>query len=132
MDNSSAHEEQEIRKTKRIGYVVIGIFAALAMLFLIWFGAYRYRHTFTAEKWQNDPGRRYDMTDDLLRDHALVGMTEDEVVALLGQNDNDRGYFNQDKRFVYCLGDVSFSIDRAWLLIDFENGAVKGYSFTVD
>jgi len=74
------------------------------------------------------PEKRAKMTSDLLDNYELVGMTETEVVNLLGQN----RYFVEDNRFVYYLGNERTFIDSEWLLIDFENGIVTEYSMTTD
>ncbi len=128
----SPQDEKEIRKIELTNYIIVGVFAVLAVLFLVWLGSFQYWHTFTTEKWLEHPNRRAKMTADLFDDHDLVGMTEHEVIALLGQNDNNYGYFDQDGRSVYCLGSERTIIDREWLLIDFENGIVKEYSMTTD
>lgn len=129
-------DEREIRKIKRTNYLIFGVFSTifilLAILFFIWFGLFQYWHTFTTEKWLEYPNRRAKMTADLLENYELVGMTEDEVISLLGQNNNEYGYFNQDNRFIYYLGEERTIIDSEWLLIDFENGVVKEYSMTMD
>lgn len=65
------------------------------------------------------------MTGDLLEDYDLIGMTEAEIVDLLGAD-------NQDDRYVYYLGNERTMIDGEWLLIEFENGVVTGYSMTTD
>jgi len=78
------------------------------------------------------PEKRAKMTSDLLENYELVGMTEDEVINLLGQNNNDYGYFVEDNRFIYYLGNERTIIDSEWLLIDFENGIVTEYTMTMD
>lgn len=128
----SPQDEREFRKIKRTSRIILSIFAALVILFLVWFGSFQYWHTFTTEKWLEHPDRRAKMTADLFEKYDLAGMTEDEILSLLGQNDNARGYFHQDSRFVYYLGDERTIIDSEWLLIDFENGVVKAYSMTMD
>lgn len=89
--------------------------------------------TFTTERWLNDPENRTAIIDDLLANYPLVGMTEQEIIDLLGKNTNT-SYFKADNRFVYRLGDERglMSIDSEWLLIDFENGIVADYSVTSD
>ncbi len=72
------------------------------------------------------------MTADLLNRYELEGMTAAEVTALLGENDNDRGYFNRENRFVYYFGSERTVIDSEWLLLDFEQGRVTAVSMTTD
>ena len=85
-------------------------------------------------KWREAPGERVNIVDSLLSKHDLIGMTEKEVTALLGENDNDSGYFSKDGRYVYYLGPERglFSIDSEWLLIDFSDGKVSDFSLTTD
>ena len=73
----------------------------------------------TAWKASHTDPIRLRMGDDLLRRHALTGMTRDEVVSLLGtppETDYFRGY-----QFVYWLGPERswMSIDSEWLAIRF-------------
>lgn len=128
----SPEDMREIRKIKRVNLAVFGIFAALLALALWWFASFRYWRTFSRDKWLDHPDRRAKMTADLMESYSLPGMTEDEVASLLGPNDNWRGYFSQDHRFVYWLGNERTVIDSEWLLIDFENGVVKDISLTMD
>ncbi len=90
--------------------------------------------SFTTERWLNDPDNRTAIVDDLLANYPLIGMTEQEILDLLGKHDNSSGYFNEDDRYVYCLGIERglIAIDSEWLLIDFENGYVVDYSLTTD
>jgi len=130
--NFSGEDEEAIRKIKLQTYIVFGIFTVLLAAMLIWFCSFQYWHSFSQEKWLAYPEKRANMTADLLRDYKLAGMTEDEVVSLLGQNNNDYGYFVRDNRFVYFLGSERTIIDSEWLLIDFENGIVTEYAMTTD
>lgn len=89
---------------------------------------------FSTERWLNDPDNRTAIVDDLLENYPLVGMTEQEILDLLGDHDNSAGYFVEEDRYVYCLGIERglIAIDCEWLLIDFENGVVADYSVTAD
>ena len=125
--------EKEIRKAKRVNSIAFGI-AIVVILGIIMASAiasnaitvYDRNHTFSTSKWLDDPENRAAIVDDLLKKHELVGMTEEEVIALLGENNNDRGYFNADNRYVYYLGlDQGFSIDCQWLILDFTDGVVS-------
>lgn len=91
---------------------------------------YKWSHTFTSEKWITAPDQRGLIVNDLLREYSLIGMTEDEIIDLLGANDNDRGYYLKEDRFVYFLGleGQLFKIDDQWLCIDFIDGIVSDYS----
>lgn len=129
---SARQVEKEIRIIKIVNYTVLGILGALVLLVFIWFASYHYWHTFTKEKWMEYPERRTGMTADLFENHELLGMTEGGLLALLGQNDNDLGFFEQEGRYVYRLGNERTVIDSEWLLVDFENGVVSKYSIMMD
>ena len=123
-------KNKEIGKIKIINLAVFLFFALLAAAAFIHLKS----KTFSAEKWRKAPGERVNIADSLLSKHDLIGMTEDEITALLGENDNDSGYFLKDGRYVYYLGPERglFSIDSEWLLIDFSDGKVSDFSITTD
>ncbi len=127
--NNFCKEDKDIKRRDRI---VFGVYAALLAAILVWICYFQYLHSFSQEKWSAYPERRAIMTFDLFYDHELVGMTEAEVVDLLGENDNDRGRFVRENRFVYNLGYERSVIDDEWLLIDFRNGIVTNYSIKTD
>ena len=114
-----------------IVFIILVVFVA-GILFI--FLSYNWKHTFTSEKWSNEPDKRALFVDDLLENYEIIGMTESDIVSLLGENDNDMGYFLKDDRVVYCLGleGQLFKIDNQWLLLDFTNGIVSDYSITMD
>lgn len=92
------------------------------------------QHTFSTKKWINAPEHRARIVGNLLEEHELIGMTESEIIALLGENDNNSGYFSADNRFVYFLGmdGQLLKIDNQWLLVDFSDSVVVNYSLTTD
>ena len=55
-------------------------------------------------------------------------MSRPEVVALLGECDNDMGYFSAPDRYVCCPGPERglISIDSEWLILDFEDVSHDG------
>lgn len=113
---------------------IIGLAMAVVLLVFCLVGAVglRNRSTFTQEKWLRHPESRARITDNLLDQYDLIGMTEQEVLDLLGPNDNRMGYFTQENRFVYCLGGERLIMDSEWLLIDFTDGVVSDYSMITD
>ena len=124
--------EKEVRRAKRVILVSFCLVLVLLALFLFWLGRTLYWQSFSSAKWAAHPERRAGMVTDLLDKYPLVGMTEPEILALLGENDNDMGYFLQGGRFVYCLGSQRSLIDREWLLLDFQDGVVQHYAIAVD
>ena len=61
-------------------------------------------------------------------------MAEADVIALLGEPNNDYGYFNADNRYVYYMGAERglISIDSEWLILDFKDGIVSESFITTD
>lgn len=122
------------KTVKRVLLSIFVLFCALLLAATLWFcAAYQSSHTFTTEKWIASPNDRWLMVDDLLSDVTLVGMTEDEVLELLGENDNDQQTYRvTETQFVYRLGIpegfLVYAMDDEWLLLDFQDGVVSGYS----
>ena len=128
------NDMDEARKLKRINYTALGIVAALLLAFLAGCLIARERRSFRTEKWISDPENRTRIVDDLLSDYELVGMTEEEIRALLGGHDNESGYFLQEDRLGYWLGPERgwISIDSEWLVLDFADGVVADAFITRD
>ena len=126
--------EREMRKAKRINDIAVGMFAAVVLAIIIAGVVYYHTHTFSTSKWLNDPEGRTAIVDDLLAKHEFAGMTEEEVAALLGEPNNDYGYFNADDRYVYYMGLERglISIDNEWLILDFTDGVVSNSYITTD
>ena len=110
------------------------MFAAVVLAIIIAGVVYYHTHTFSKSKWLNDPEGRTAIVDDLLAKHEFAGMTEEEVAALLGEPNNDYGYFNADDRYVYYMGPERglISIDSEWLILDFTDGVVSNSYITTD
>lgn len=107
--------------------------AALAALILCFTALCGCQTTgFSTKRWIENPDGRLEIVGELLETYPLVGMTEQEILDLLGKHDNSSGYFVEENRFVYRLGIETYDIDNTWLLIDFENGVVVDYSLTKD
>ena len=128
------NDEKEIRKAKCINYVVFGISVAFVLAIIIASVTYHDKHTFSTSKWLDNPEERTAIVDDLLEKYELVGMSEENVLSLLGEPDNDYGYFNADNRYVYYMGAERglFGIDSEWLILDFMDGVVSDSYITTD
>ena len=124
----------EIRRLKRTNYLALAVVVAFAAACVLGLLALREWHRFSREKWLQDPENRTRIVDDLLANHELVGMTEEEILALLGDHDNEAGYFQQQDRFIYWLGPERglMSIDSEWLILDFAGEVVTGWFITTD
>ena len=125
---------EDVKKLKRINYTALAVVVALAAACVMGVFVIRERHRFTREKWIEEPENRTRIVDDLLADHELPGMTRAEVLDLLGDHDNEAGYFAQEGRMVYWLGPERglFSIDSEWLILDFDGDVVTGCEITRD
>lgn len=91
-------------------------------------GLYTFRYgftwTFRPDVWKN-PSRESDrarMVDDLLKRRELVGMTNREILSLLGPGTTRRLWPN----LAYCMGpEVGwFGIDDQWLVFEFDENSV--------
>ncbi len=83
------------------------------------------RIEFDSAVWKNTPAEfsldsiRLRMVDDFLNKYEVIGMDQDEIIALLGKSD-DTSYF-KDSEMVYCLGqeiESYFGMDSQWLIFD--------------
>lgn len=78
------------------------------------------RQRFDSAAWQSGQSRtnpvRIRMVDDLMRRHSFLGMTRDQVIAIVGEPDKTE-YF-RDWDLVYWLGPEHgfISVDSEWLV----------------
>lgn len=89
--------------------------------------AFDYMSVYTREKWDKYPWERSCMIDNLNEQYEFIGMTEQEVIAILGESNR---IFERDGRTIYqyVIGDV-FKERNAYDFI-FENGCVVDTSFS--
>lgn len=125
----------ENEKNTKKKYILAGVLILVLIVILPGSLIYYQQHSFTTKQWIEDTRHRARMVDDLLSDYDLIGMNEAEITQLLGENDNDYGYFQAENRFVYCLGpEQGFlsGFDSEWLILDFTDGKVSRYSIDID
>lgn len=124
--------EKEVRKAKRINYTAFGILVTVVLAIIIASVTYHYQHTFSTSKWANDIYHRYRIVSDLQEKYSLIGMTERQVIELLGQEDGknqtsfkiSKDDYPAESTLVYFLGiDI---MDNMWLILPIENGVVVG------
>lgn len=119
---------RQARRAVRWNTLALAVLAGVVLLLVVWYGLNRWQHTYTPDKWFSAPNERLDILDDLLGKYDLVGMTEEEVVALLGPEDGpeqtyfkgDRTYYPPEDTLVYYLG-VDM-MDGVWLILSLEGG----------
>ena len=123
-------------RKKKLRYSVIILIALL--LALIWYNWYR-EHLFSSTRWINDSSSRELMVNDLLNRFELTGLTECEVIYLLGEEDQkgsqqstfkgDSHFYPPESTLVYFIG-VDY-VEERWLIVSLESGVVDGISIGV-
>lgn len=129
--------ENEAKRAKRRIIIAFSILVFILLIIAAAFCVYRYQHTFSQEKWLADADGRFRLVDDMLEKHPLIGMSEADVIALLGAEDGDgpASFKLSDKNYppettlVYHLG-VEY-IDNMWLIISISDGIVTEYLIDV-
>lgn len=129
--------ENEAKRAKRRIIIAFSVLIAVLLIIAAAFCVYRYQHTFSQEKWLADADGRFRLVDDMLEKHSLIGMSEADVIALLGAEDGDgpASFKLSDKNYppettlVYHLG-VEY-IDNMWLIISISDGVVTEYLIDV-
>ncbi len=66
---------------------------------------------------------RWDMVHDLDQEHELDGMTEEQIIKLLGHPES-----KSEIEWTYDLGMARSGIDTGTLSLTFENGKVKTHN----
>ena len=129
--------ENEVKRAKSRIIIAFSVLIAVLLIIAAAFCVYRYQHTFSQEKWLADADGRFRLVDDMLEKHPLIGMSEADVIALLGAEDGDgpasfklsREHFPPETTLVYRLG-VEY-IDNMWLIISISDGIVTEYLIDV-
>ncbi len=129
--------ENEAKRAKRGIIIAFSVLVCILLAIAVIFFVYRSQHTFSQEKWLSNADERYKLVDSMLEKHPLIGMSEADVIALLGAEDGDgqssfklsRDYFPPETTLVYYLG-VDY-MDDMWLIISTDNGTVTEYCIDV-
>ena len=111
--------------------ILLILFLTAAVLLMIW----KYNHTFTVVKWNNEPSERYKIVSDMLFKNKIIGMTENEIINFLGEETETHpqsfkspiSVYSDENTLIYELG--SKYIDYEWLIIKLDNGIVIDYDF---
>lgn len=111
----------------------------IMVIFVVCFSIYNHEiHKFTCEKWALYPDKRYLMVEDLLADYVFVGMSEQDVISLLGEETNgsqqssfkgDHTYYDPEETLVYYIG--TDMLEGRWLILSIEEQKVVSISFGV-
>ena len=129
--------ENEAKRAKRGIIIAFSVLVCILLVIAVIFFMYRSQHTFSQEKWLSNASERYMIVGDMLEKHPLIGISEDNVIALLGAEDGDgqSSFKLSDKNYppettlVYYLG-VDY-MDDMWLIISTDNGTITEYCIDV-
>lgn len=116
--------ERKLRRNKII-IETAAIILCLAVIALLIH--YHVRTTFTEKKWLDNPDGRTHMVQDLIDKYTLIGMSEEEITAILGPESGTGSFRESDypdeTTLIYYIG--SESSNRMWLILPLEGGVVQ-------
>ncbi len=121
----------KISHPKRPFISILLSIAVLTVSFLTSVGFTKYYSDFTQEKWMQHKDLRYRMIDSLESQYTLEGMTDDEIIELLGEPDYEQEGYNvknipSQYFYEYYVGDGF--MDPIIYRVIFENGIVVNIS----
>ena len=125
--------KKQIPKEKIINYTVLAIILLVVIAIISVLGVWKYNRTFTVHRWMENEESRHLIVNNMLSKYDIVGMTEKEIIELLGEEYEDapesfkypRGEFPDESTLTYYLG-VDF-MDNNWLIITIEDGKATSY-----
>lgn len=79
------------------------------------------KHRFDYNRWVGYPEQRALMVDAMLKEHDLIGLTNAEIMNVLGANDNAKWSVNETDQAVYNLGAGKENGRNEWLYINFDD-----------
>ena len=125
------------RRAKRNNQIIFAVLTCLLLIVVFALCVIKYQHTFSKSKWEASKGDRYKIVNDMLDSYQLIGMSESDVIQLLGEEDSNeqtsfkisKQYFPPDSTLVYYLG-VDF-VDDNWLILSINGDVVTEYYLDV-
>lgn len=125
--------DKEIKRAKIFNYTVAIIFLVIFISVFALLGTWKWNRTFTVSKWMNNPSDRHKIVSNMLSKNEIVGMTENEIIDLLGNETQPAperfkyppGEFPNENNLTYSLG--VFYMDYEWLVITMKNGIAVDY-----
>ncbi|MBE7027623.1 MAG: hypothetical protein E7407_01140 [Ruminococcaceae bacterium] len=125
--------DKGIKRAKIFNYTVSLTFLLIIISVFVLICTWKWRHTFTVSKWIDNPNDRHKIVSSMLSKNKIVGLTENEIINLLGAETepapesfkNHRGEFLNESNLIYGLG-VDF-MSYKWLVITIENGVAVNY-----
>ena len=126
-----------VLRAQRSNQIIFAVFTCLLLVVVSAFCAFKYQHTFSKSKWDTNKEERYKIVNDMLGKYQLIGMSESDVIQLLGEEDSNektsfkisKQYFPPDATLVYYLG-VDY-MDNNWLILSINGGIVTEYCLDV-
>lgn len=107
-----------------VSTIVITPLIYIGAIYLLLFWMFYYpKQTFEKQAWETQPGKRYEMSADIIQSHILIGKTKAQVQDLLGKP----LYFGKSDKWYYYLGFLpGVAMDADQLYIEFKyDKAVK-------
>lgn len=133
--NKEEHRKATLR-AKRGNEIIFAIFTCLLFIIVFAFCVFKSQHAFSKSKWDINRENRYKIVNDMLDRYQLVGMSESDVIQMLGEEDSNqtsfkisRKYFPPDSTLAYYLG-VDY-MDNKWLILSINDGIVTEYCLDV-
>ena len=127
-----AMEDREPKGRRQLPVILLSVLAGILLFMLVF---HLHRHTFSRQRWLDEPKYRKYMLSNLERRHPFDGMTMEEITALLGSEDSRQSSFKlsgttypPETTLVYYIG--KDYADDLWLILSFEDGVCV--SHTVD
>ena len=125
------------RRAKRNNQIIFAVLTCLLLIVVFALCVIKYQHTVSKSKWDASKGDRYKIVNDMLDSYQLIGMSESDVIQLLGEEDSNeqtsfkisKQYFPPDSTLVYYLG-VDF-VDDNWLILSINGDVVTEYYLDV-
>ncbi len=123
-----AHALRSILLATLLGTSLLGVLYVGLVYFVLSGMAPPPKMPFDSERWiaagaRSDDETRYQMHEDLIRTHRLVGLARDELAALLGPP-TDTVYF-REYGIVYHMGpEPGFGVDSVWLVMRLDGDRV--------
>ena len=128
--------DKQIKDIKLCNKVILSILITLVLTIISVTIIYKYKHTFTINKWNENREDRHKIVTSMTRKHHIIGMSEQDIIKLLGKEDSEQSSFKISREkfppettLVYYLG-VDY-IDNEWLIISMQNGIAVSYCIDV-
>ena len=118
---------------RQLGIILLFILMGMLLFMLVF---HLYRHTFSRQRWLEEPLYRKYMLDNLEKRYVLTGMTMEGITALLGSEDSEQSSFKRtdavyppETTLVYYIGEDD--MEDLWLILSFENNICVSYTVDV-